>query len=217
MSNTDWRAYKELLFVDQSLEELAVDNRFPDDRMAEAFALVNSNQLDAAKRKLYEVAGDSNVEVRVRLWAGRALRDLDEPPPADIGAAIQGVVSEVPTGQWTDTLAAYADGRVRYLNGNGGAIVWEMTEDSPINGLALGVIFAAAPVVEHATLHEKHLPSNDNVLRDSILTFNGVYVIEDNINNVAGNGSHPMLRLFDATTALFLALMDEHERAQQQN
>lgn len=68
------------------------------------------------------IATDESAESRVRLLAcNRLRRDGVEVPPR----LLLGVIAEVPLEQGLDTLGAYADGRVRYINQAGGMVVIE--------------------------------------------------------------------------------------------
>src|SRR5688500_9549795 len=113
--------YKNILFVDQTLEELvtAREKGTPADGLARAYQFIRGGQPEEARRSLKEVLADPAEEIRGKLWAWKALRDLGERPPAEVGREVHGVVLEVPVDGWTDTLAAYSDGRVRYINGQG--------------------------------------------------------------------------------------------------
>jgi len=66
------------------------------------------------------LAGDTGQETRVRALAYGWLRDRGEPVP---GSELLGVVVEVALPGGLDALAAYRDGRVRYLNHSGRAML----------------------------------------------------------------------------------------------
>jgi hypothetical protein len=53
------------------------------------------------------------------------LRELGVRPAAEIAKKLYGAVVEVSLQDGLDVLAAYADGRARYLNWNGGAVIWD--------------------------------------------------------------------------------------------
>ncbi|MCU0722253.1 MAG: hypothetical protein MUC63_01305 [Planctomycetes bacterium] len=71
---------------------------------------------------LEEAARDPGLESRVRALAFNRLRAAGRPVPAGI---LLGVVVEVPLRVGLDALAAYADGRVRYLNQSGKIAIFE--------------------------------------------------------------------------------------------
>jgi len=73
-------------------------------------------------RVVQAIAQDPNEESRVRLLAAKWLRTNGHTPAAP---EILGVVIEVPLDGSMDTLAAYADGRVRYINQTGRTAVFE--------------------------------------------------------------------------------------------
>ena len=58
------------------------------------------------------------------------LRQAGIHPEADIAKDVYGVVVEVGFGRSLDIVAAYADGRARYYNHSGAAMVWESPDDS---------------------------------------------------------------------------------------
>lgn len=59
------------------------------------------------------------------MWAWTALRALGERPSAMHEGEVLGVVVEVPVDEGVDVLAAYADGRVRFLGSAGQIVVRE--------------------------------------------------------------------------------------------
>lgn len=73
---------------------------------------------------LRALAEDARADSRVRALAWGRLRDLRQPvPPGEL----LGVVFEVEVSGGLDVLAAYADGRLRYLNHGGRVAVFETT------------------------------------------------------------------------------------------
>ena len=73
-------------------------------------------------RVVQAIAQDPCEESRVRLLAAHWLRANGHTPAAP---EVLGVVIEVPLDGSMDTLAAYADGRVRYINQSGRTAVFE--------------------------------------------------------------------------------------------
>jgi hypothetical protein len=68
------------------------------------------------------IALDANEESRLRLLAGHWLRANGHPAPSQ---EVLGVVVEVPLEEGLDVLAAYADGRARYINHTGRVAVFD--------------------------------------------------------------------------------------------
>lgn len=71
---------------------------------------------------LERIASDATQESRVRAFAYNKLRGAGRDVPAK---QVLGVIVEVPLDQGLDTLAAYADGGVRYLNQSGKIAIFE--------------------------------------------------------------------------------------------
>jgi hypothetical protein len=212
-SPQNWSDYRELLFVDQSLEEMVTRHGLPEDHFAKAYKHVKDGQPEEAKKSLRRILAEPTAEVREKLLAWRALRKLGEKLPPNLSAEIVGVVLEVPVDPWVDTLAAYSDGRARYLNGSGGVIVHEVVDDSRLNSLVKGVIEAAKPLVQKAPASDKHRPQNSEVIRVSILTYGGIHMMEAKESDITGR--HPMSPVYNAGTRLFLTLLEYSEKAKQ--
>jgi hypothetical protein len=68
------------------------------------------------------IAQDPNEESRLRLLAAHWLRANGQPAPSQ---EVLGVVVEVPLEEGLDVLAAYADGRARYINHTGRVAVFD--------------------------------------------------------------------------------------------
>lgn len=214
----NWDDYKKLLFGDQSLAEIAELNKVPDNPFIQAHDCVIGRKPEEAKKLLREVLSDPTAEVRTKLWAWNGLRELGEKPPPNVANVVQGIVMEVPVEEnWIDTLAAYSDGRVRYLNGKGGtsgqggAIVWEMPGDTRISPLVGSFIGASKSIVEKAPVYNKHQPTKNDVVRISILTYAGIHIIEAKQPDITAR--HIMSPVYNAGTQLFLALMDENDKS----
>jgi len=88
----------------------------------------------------------NSPETRVRLWAWRALRDLGDKPDPNAADKVQGVVCELSNEAGVGTIAAYEDGRARWLGGQGGATIWEAPGSDPeIDKAVRDLLQAAAP------------------------------------------------------------------------
>ncbi len=143
--------------------------------MAAAHVKLRMEEAAEAGRLLRAVTLISN-EARLRLWAWHNLRQLGKYPSPDLSRQVLGVVIEVPYEDRLDVLAAYADGTARYINHQGGMIVWDRTDET-ITPLVLNVIREAQPMgaPQEARLDE---PIEPEQVRLSLLTPGGIYVWE---------------------------------------
>ena len=150
-------------------------NDFPWVLMAAAHVKMRMNELAEAGRLLRAVTLISN-EARLRLWAWHSLRLLGKYPSPDLSRQVLGVVIEVPYEDRTDVLAAYADGSARYINHQGGMIVWDRLDEA-VTPLVMNVIREAQPVgaLQEDRPEETVLPEQ---ARLSILTPAGIYTWE---------------------------------------
>jgi hypothetical protein len=76
----------------------------------------------ATREMLETIAGDTAVESRVRMLAFNRLRAMKLPVPAK---QLLGTIFEFPQRDGLDTLAAFVDGRVRYINQTGHPAIFE--------------------------------------------------------------------------------------------
>jgi len=92
---------------------------------------------------LVALAADATAESRARALAYRRLAEVapDRPP---MPLPLLGVIVEIGLDEGLDALAAYADGRVRYLNHAGPVSIWE--GDPTIRPEVDGLLAAAGPV-----------------------------------------------------------------------
>jgi hypothetical protein len=157
--------------------------------------------------------GGERYEIRQKLTAWRALAALGENPPSAVAAEVHGVVLEVPVDDWTDTLAAYSDGRVRYVNGRRGAIIWEVPDDERIGPLVKDLIAAARPLARKSRPVERHLAPKPGVFRVTVLTFGGLRVAEAPVLEIERD--RDLKAVEDAGTRLFVTLLEENEQRQQ--
>jgi len=180
---------KALFFADQSLEELLnmvepTQTPPPNDPLSlfgSSVAAARANKTDEAMDDLKKVLALPDTESRIQLWAWKGLRILGQQPPEDIADMIQGVVCEFHNEAGVGTLAAYADGRARWLSGQGAAIVWEVPgTDTRINTHIKNLLKAAEPLIKAASLSETHRtpePEPEH-FRVSILTYGGIRTVE---------------------------------------
>ena len=104
-------------------------------------AIFDATPNEAALRA---IANDASVETRVRALAFNRLREAGKAVPK---GRLLGVVIEVPLEQGLDTLAAYDDGRIRYINQTGKLAVVEF--DAPqLRPLREALLHAGQAVVE---------------------------------------------------------------------
>jgi hypothetical protein len=94
--------------------------------------------------QIVELANDSAAESRVRALAFNRLRALGREAPKGL---VLGVVIEIPLDQGLDVLAAYADGRIRYINQTGKMALIEADGLPEANQGAKRLIELAQPVV----------------------------------------------------------------------
>ena len=89
------------------------------------------------------MAADEDAESRLRVVAYRRLKAAGSPAAAN--APLLGVIVEIALDEGLDTLAAYADGRIRYINHAGGMTIVE--EGSPLRAQVDGLLLASQSVV----------------------------------------------------------------------
>jgi hypothetical protein len=146
--------------------------------MAAAHVKLKMSENAEAGRLLRAVTLISN-EARLRLWAWHNLRQLGKYPSPDLARQVLGVVIEVPFAEKGeepryDVLAAYADGSARYINHQGGMIVWDRLDET-ITPLVLNVIRETQPI---GAPQEDRLddPIEMEQVRLSVLTPGGIYL-----------------------------------------
>jgi hypothetical protein len=145
--------------------------------MAAAYVKLRMNEAAEAGRLLRAVTLISS-EARLRLWAWHNLRELGKYPAPDLARQVLGVVIEVPFDEdRADVLAAYADGSARYINHQGGMIVWDRL-DEVVTPLVMNVIRASATPVGVETEERSDDPLLPDQVRLSMLTPGGMYVWE---------------------------------------
>jgi hypothetical protein len=179
-----------ILFADSTLAELQTivkgEPKNQNDWLALLRKAYNASLIGdqtTAIDSLTRILQQRNTETRLQLWAWNALRDLGKLPAQSEEKIVRGVVLEIPANGALDTMAVYADGRVRYYNGKlglSGGVIWEAPGTNPvIDGLVTEIMQAAAPLfVLNPNRVRKHLPMNRQNYRVTLLTFGGLYVIE---------------------------------------
>jgi len=134
---------------------------------------------DGARRVLESVALGESGETRFRLWAATALRSLGWTAPAKHRDELLGVVLEVPLNLGLDTLAAWTDGAVRYVNQGGSLILYDPPATAGQDVLAPFVrelTAAAARLVPSTAVGVRdHRPPTS--LRVTLLTLDGPRIL----------------------------------------
>jgi hypothetical protein len=121
---------------------------YPDRARNEIYNLLFADDIDALKPvtpmgDLAMVAADEEAESRVRVVAFRRLKA--EGTTTDGDPPLLGVIVEIALNEGLDTLAVYADGRIRYINHAGGM---SMIEDgTPLRAQVDGLLLASRPVI----------------------------------------------------------------------
>lgn len=108
--------------------------------------LVHAGRQDEAVTIWRQVADTEGLETRHTLQAWHFLRQAGQQPPADRASSVLGAVAEMPMREAHDVLAAYRDGRARYLNYSGRVVIWEDTSDADA-GAAIAKWLASAQVI----------------------------------------------------------------------
>jgi hypothetical protein len=120
-----------------------------------------------------ELANDPEQESRVRALAYNWLREHQHPVPAHV---VLGVIVEMPLSGGLDVLAAFADGRVRYLNQSGKMAIVEGGA-LEIEQQARELVRSGEPVVAQiGPWREARLaPPSGNQVRMTFLASDGLY------------------------------------------
>jgi hypothetical protein len=208
---------KELVFADDvdrllSLGDKAARGKKPapgaaKDPMTElagAWARKRKGDAAGARAIVRAVLAAHPGESRVELLCWSALRQLGEAPSEADGQRVLGVVVEVPQPRGLDTLAAYADGRARYFNQAGGAVIWE-EPDRPEGELARDVVNRGQQAIELVPAVAKRTPSGGAIVRVTLLTPGGLHVKEGSFDEL---GAGPLSPTVDAATRLLQALVE---------
>ena len=156
------------------------------------------------EKAVRSIADDKNVESRVRAVAYNRLKRERCAVPQRL---LLGVVVETPLPRGLDAMAAYIDGRVRYIHGSGKQIVIERDVEST-RASRKALLAAAQDIVDELTPLEELRsppPKSPNVRVTSIVS-DGLYVGEANVEELTHDPlGGPILR---ATGDLVTAVID---------
>jgi hypothetical protein len=211
-----------LFFADQSLEEITrkVETTSPAPAedpwslFASALAKSRSGKVEEAKKDLKRVLSIPEGESRIRLWAWKALCELGERPPANVANEVHGVVCELHNEAGVGTIAAYSDGRARWLGGQGKVTVWEPSgSDAEISALIRNLLKSAEPLVKAAPVSDRHKSPEPplNYFRVSLLTYGGLHIVE--VFGPEIDQWHPVAPVLIASVSLLDALSKRSDDA----
>jgi len=151
------------------------------------------------------IAHDEAVESRVRYIAFQRLRRENAVVPKGL---VLGVIVEVVLEGGMDTLAAYADGRVRYVNQSSKMTIVEDT-NSPMREQALALVEAARPLVARIgpwTETRRPPPQGADTGRLSFLVSDGLYFGEGPMSALSADPLGG--RVVQAAVQLLVATVD---------
>lgn len=154
--------------------------------------------------KVREIADNANAESRVRALGFNWLHAHKQSVPAKL---LLGVIVEMPLDQGLDTLAAYADGRVRYINQTGAMSMFE----APIAGMqekTSALLNAAQIVVNQIGPWDKdwQAPPPQGSVRLTFLVSDGLYFGQGDVDVISNDKfGGPVLK---AATDLLLLVTD---------
>ncbi len=136
-------AIRDTLFGDMPLSawpagQASGANDQPWSTFVQARDALNRRKQDEAVRLWQRITEMPNLESRHYLQAWHFLRQQNIQPPPNKAKFLYGVVVEVSLPGGLDLLAAYLDGKARYYNHGGGAVIWERPDsrlDAAVNAL----------------------------------------------------------------------------------
>jgi hypothetical protein len=207
--------FKNLLFADQTLEELTscfkLEKVPAEEDIPHYFALALDNtrksKWEEAKKNLKYVLNIPKTETRWRLWAWKALRQLGENPAPKEGSEVRGVVIEFPIQSGYDTLAVYSDGSLCYINYTGKIAIWDVSEDSRFDSQIKNILESANSFLSRKTsVLEKHKAVKTGFVQISILTFGGIYQVEARKDEI--DEKHPFDTFIESGGRILLGLTE---------
>src|SRR5262249_17250810 len=136
----------------------------------------------ATRESLERIAADPAVESRVRVLAFNRLRSMKLPVPRK---QLLGTIIEFPQDDGLDTLAAYVDGRVRYINQTGKPGIFGGAQPQVVAKAKELMRVSQFAVDRHGPSDEpRRQPPAGDLVRLSFLVSDGLYF---------GEGSHDVL------------------------
>jgi hypothetical protein len=130
----------------------------------------------SAQRTLVYVADNPDFETRVRLWAFTALRKTGYQATALQGADVLGFVVEVPMEGSKDTLAAYADGSIRFVGYKDNIVIREPKDET--KPLVEDMLSKAQPLLAVPPAPRSRAPIPVDRVRLTALSAMGLHTIE---------------------------------------
>lgn len=150
----------------------------------------------ATLRQLLATTTDS----RMRLWSWTALRGLGEAPDGAAAATVEGVIVEVEVGKGVDTLAAYRDGKARYLLHSGAKVIWD-APDQRLGPAVAATIAAADRIATDLPAGRLAGEPGPGQARITLLTASGPRAVEEPLADI-GKDPSPRAPLFGEATTL---------------
>jgi len=155
-------------------------------------------------KALQAVASNAAAETRLRVLAYNALRRMSIAPARK---ELLGVIVEVGLDGGLDTLAAYQDGRARYINHAGKIIIWE-ARDAQVDDKVRSLLRAAETVVQQIGPWEKPRlsPPTRGMMRLTFLVADGLYFGEGPMSALQNDPLGG--QVVSSATALLVALTE---------
>jgi hypothetical protein len=163
-----------------------------------------------AESSLASIASNEEIESRIRLLAFNTLRTRSK---AVSQKQILGTVVEIGLPQGLETIAAYKDGRARYINYSGKLIIWE-APNSTMNDRIQSLLPASQNIINKIGPWDKQRlpPPSNGFSRMTFLVTDGLYF---------GQGPYDVLKddamgspVITEATALIVDLINQVEAAQ---
>jgi hypothetical protein len=203
---------RETLFGDMPLSMWVADTAGePWTTFSTAASCLEKDDRSAAVQMLQALLGRVGLESRHYLQAWNALRQAGLSPPPDESKHVYGVVVDIPMKAGFDTLAAYEDRSVRYLNFSGSAIVWD-APDSRLDDHVRKLMIAGQALARMIGPWDgKRPPLTPGQARISLLTPSGLHFGQAPFEALAQDAmAAPIIA---AATGLMQALIQVAERS----
>lgn len=180
---------KNLVFADMTLPEFMRGQKVEDsERQAEpgrslfrAVEELERGRKEEARKTLKQLLAIPELETRVKLLVWNSLRQLGERPAPEEARKVRGVVCELHNEAGVGTLAAYADGTLRWIGGQGKiSIIDSAGASAELDSLVGELLKSGEPVVMKFPAGERRRPGEPPVehFRISVLTYGGIHVAE---------------------------------------